>query len=200
MRGPQVRREAGEGQPVPSKLLQMQSPRLPGEEDCRAGPSQRPSVVHKQQGEASPAWGAFHVLQSGSPHTLPCAKGTHSHTKPGAGKGSGMGAVRLQGRNGKFSGRPRAAFVPSSAVRTNPCGLCKRYADVPAGSMLAACQGTGGQPAQTDVSYGRAGKRAALPTYEVVSHRSVCNKAGAHPVECALLQCCWPCTASSLTS
>lgn len=39
------------------------------------------------------------------------AQGTHTHAKPGAGKASGMGVMRLQGRNGRFAGRVRAAHI-----------------------------------------------------------------------------------------
>ncbi len=46
----QVWREAGEGQPLPSQLLQMQPAKLPGEEDCGAQPRERRSIQVRQQG------------------------------------------------------------------------------------------------------------------------------------------------------
>ena len=42
------------------------------------------------------------------------AQGTHTHAKPAAGKASGMGAMRLQGRDGRFAGRVRGVCLGST--------------------------------------------------------------------------------------
>ena len=50
-------------------------------------------------------------------------QGTHTHAKPGAGKASGMGVMRLQGRNGRFAGRVRAGSLSLGAALAFPSAM-----------------------------------------------------------------------------
>ena len=117
----EVRGEAGQGQPLPAQLLQVQPPGLPGQEDCGAQPRQRPCVQHVQQGANAAyslgkhAHDALILFPLRLMVQRTSLQGIHSHPKPGGASGFGSSS-----RGGRLAGRGRGVF-PAAASLLRVC-------------------------------------------------------------------------------
>ena len=119
-------------------------------------------------------------------------QGTHTHAKPGAGKASGMGVMRLQGRNGRFAGRVRGT-LPGCAQKGAACASFQSWVAPKAwrqATPVVSGQAAARRPAQAGVfAFGKAEKRAALPARSARAHRMLCYETGTKWIACVVLMC-----------